>query len=129
MNLTVPYDACGSFRRRQRDFEYRPASRAGAGLNLSSMLPQNCFADAQAQTGAASRPLGGIERIENVGQHLGGDSRPVILKDNRNRLVTLFQPDPQRTQFAGLAHRLFGVQDEIEENLHQLMRIAVDHGY
>ena len=92
------------------------------------MLPQDCFADAQPETGTAPWPLGGIERIEDVRQHLGSDARAIILKRDRNRFTGLFQTDPQGAKIAGLAHGLFGIQNEIEKNLHQLMRIAVDHG-
>ncbi len=112
----------------QRNFKNRPTPGPRTSFNLSTMLSQNRFANAQSQTRAASRPLGRVERIEDIGQDLGSDSRPVVLKRDRNRLTGPFQTNPQGAQFPGLAHRLFGIQNEIEENLHELMRVAVDHG-
>ena len=92
------------------------------------MLPQYRFADAQPEAGASPRPLGGIERIEDVRQHLGSDSRTVILERDRNGSFCRFQANPQGATLAGLAHRLLGIQDEVEENLHELVGIAVDYG-
>src|SRR5450755_1205188 len=118
----------GRVRQRQCNFENCSTAGPGAGLNLSAVFPQDRLANTEPETRASSRPPGGVEGIENIGQHFGANAGPIILKDHRQRLAGVFQTDPQSTKLAGLSHRLFSIQNEIEENLHELMRIAIDHG-
>jgi hypothetical protein len=72
--------------------------------------------------------LGGEERIEDVGQIFGRDSRAVILKHDAYRLRPAFYAHANRAFLTVFADGLFRVQQEIQEYLHQLIGIGHDHG-
>src|SRR5579864_4001742 len=111
---------------RKRDGEDGTTIRGGSCLNISTVLFQHCFADAESESGAATRPLCRVERIEDVGEDVWRNTRPVILKARPDRAVRLSGANSQRSFFADLTNRLFRVQDEVQEDLHQLVRIRED---
>src|SRR5579863_7390955 len=105
--------------------KYRTATGAGRSFHVPLMFPQDGFADAQTQARATPRAFRRIKRIEDVGQDFGWNARSVVLKDHSDRLLSLFQPDAQSAAVAYFPHGLLGVQDQVQENLHQLMGVGV----
>src|SRR5262249_47901221 len=85
-----------------------------------------------------ARLLGGVKRLEYMGQHAGGHATTRIgddQKDVRARLgvqvlarVVLVQLDIRRLdhQLAALGHGVAGVGDEIENDLVNLARVRLD---
>src|SRR5260370_31500310 len=104
---------------RQRDCEDRASARGRGGFDVPSMLAQHGLADAQAKASAAAGPPGGEERIKNVRQVFGCDSWTVILKDDPHRLAIASDADTNRAFLAAFPHRLFRIQQKIQEHLHQ----------
>src|ERR1700678_1622258 len=113
-------------RNRQRHREHCPSARPRRGLHVSVVFSQNRFGDAQTETGAAPRTLGGVEGIEDVGQDFGRNPGPIVLKNDRYRLFILVYADAQSAAIAYLAHRLLRIQNQIQEHLHQLVRVSTN---
>src|ERR1700682_3840242 len=93
------------------------------------MLAQHGLADAQAEAGAAAGAPGGEERIKNVRQVVGCDSWTNILKDDPHRVGIASDADTNRAFLAAFPDRLFRIQQEIQEHLHQLIGIGHDGWY
>jgi hypothetical protein len=98
------------------------------GLHIATVLLQNRLADAESQAGPAPRPLGGIERIKDVRQYLGRNAGPIVLERGPYELFMLAGSYSERTPFFILPHRLLSIQDEIQEDLHQLPRLPNHRG-
>src|ERR1700749_4022305 len=98
---------------RQRDCEDRTSAGGWGCFYLSAVLAQDCFADAQAEAGAAAGTLGGEERVEDVAQVFWGDAGAVVLKDQPDRIwiagLAAAEANADGAFVARLTDRLFGV--------------------
>src|ERR1019366_1274343 len=92
--------------RAQRPREHRPASRRIRGFDGAVVFFHDRLADAEAESGSPSWPLGGVERIENAGQRVIWNSGAVVLKAGPNRIPCIPQADAQRAALASLADGL-----------------------
>src|ERR1700686_2929329 len=93
------------------------------------MLAQHGLADAQPEACSAARAFGSKEGIKNVRQIFGRNSWTIILKHKPNRVGLAPHAPPDRAFFAALTDRLFRIQQQVEEDLHQLIGIGDDRGY
>src|SRR6185437_14999579 len=110
----------------QRYGENRSASGRGSRFNIAAMFTKNCLANAQAQPRTSSGPFGCIERVENIGQYLRRNSGAIILKRNAYCLTIVVAADSQCPALACFADSLFGIANQVEKYLHQLMGISTD---
>src|SRR5215472_1921688 len=92
------------------------------------MLANDGHADAQAEAGAAAGTLGGVERIEDAWQSFRADADAVVLKRDADAVAAAARANLQAAGFADFADGLFGVGDEVQENLDKLVGVADDAG-
>src|SRR5438309_3699898 len=111
----------------QHHGEYGAASGRRSSFYVSLIFLQDSLADAQAKAGPAPRSFRGVERVEDVWQNFRRDPRPIILKGSPHRIVRVPQPNANCAAVARFPNGLLGIEDEIQEHLHQLMGIA-HHG-
>ena len=109
----------------QCDSEYRSSAGRVRGLDRSVVFLHHRLADAQPKAGSASRPFRGVERIENAGQNISGNPRTIVVKAGPYRFPVISQSNAQRAPVASLANGLLRIQDQVQENLHQLVRIGL----
>src|SRR5689334_4051109 len=109
---------------RQHHREYRSSARRRLCLNGAVVLLQVRHYHAQPQPCSTSRSLRGEERIENLRQCIGGNSRPVVLEARPNAIAFASQSHSQGPARPDLPDRLLRVDDQVQEHLHQLVRVA-----
>src|SRR6202011_2589869 len=80
----------------------------------------------QAQAGAAAGPLGGVERVENSRHCFGTDAHAIILDSDGNAAGAQSHADVNVAGIANFADGLFGVSNQIEQNLDQLVAVTHD---
>src|SRR5262249_60545648 len=97
-----------------------PATRR---LDLAAVLADDQVADRQPQPRALARAAPGVERLEDVLQHLRRHAAAGIDEAQLRAAVALAQADRQR---AVLVHALQGVDDQVEDD--GLDLLAVDPG-
>src|SRR5258706_13302736 len=88
------------------------------------MLSDNRHADTKAKPGAAPGTLGRKERTKNSRQRLPGDADAVILECHQHPIANDAQTNAERALFSNLPDGLLGVDDEIQKDLRQLVRVA-----
>ena len=81
------------------------------------MLADDRKTDAPAQAGAATRALGGEERIKKFGQSFWFDTDAVILNRCKDAGTTLAKTNLDAAGRPNFADGLLGVADEIKEYL------------
>jgi len=92
------------------------------------MLADDGHADAETQTGAAPGALGGEEGVENLGEDFRPDAGAVVLNGGENTRAFLAKANLDAAGRANFADGLFGVADQIEEHLDELVGIADGRG-
>src|ERR1700740_3389512 len=92
------------------------------------MLANNRHADAGAETCAAAGTLGGEEGIEKFGQHVGRNSDAIVLHRGSDPVPGAAETDLDAATGPGFADGLFGVADQVQENLNELIGVADDGG-
>src|SRR5712692_4586895 len=97
------------------------------GFDAAAMLLDDGHTDTQAQTGAATRALGGEEWVKDPGQGLAADAHAVVLKIHRDVVSDTSESHPQNSAIADLTDGLLGVGDQVQEDLRQLVRVT-HHG-
>src|SRR5207248_2974971 len=90
----------------------------------SVMFGNNALTDRKSETRAFADRLGRKERIEDATQVLDRDTGTVVLEKNLDRPFDLFRANRQAALAVAFEHRLFSIDDQIQEYLLQLMRIA-----
>src|SRR5579864_7523829 len=108
-------------RQRQRDLEARAAARLVRGDDPAAMLVDDLVADREPKADAAAG-LRREERLEDVVEVIGGDpgARVVYCHGDRGGAGERCRDRDRATPL----HRLRGVEEEIEEYLLHLARIA-----
>ena len=110
---------------RQQNCETGSLPYHGVDGNAAAVALDNVLADGQAESGAA-RFLGGVERLEDVGQMFVGDAHAVVANDELQRGGGLLAgADPE---IAALRHGVDGVDHHGEHDLLDLVGIAVHVG-
>jgi hypothetical protein len=106
------------------DGECRAAGGKPFGLDVPAMLANDRHADAESETGAASRALRGVERVEDARKSFGADANAIILDRDRDAVSGLSEADLDAARLADFANGLFGVGDQIQKNLNELIGVA-----
>ena len=88
------------------------------------MLLDDAVADRQPQPGPLPDPLGGEERIEDLLQMIGLDAGAVVLDADPDTRGRPAGRDAQHALAVRLGHRLLGVDDDVQDDLLQLVRIG-----
>src|SRR5277367_1131352 len=78
----------------------------------------------EAKPAASARPFRGEKRIEDLVRNILGDTRTVVGKHDDQRVVRMRQRYPQEAVVARRGNRLFGVHENIREDLCEKFRIA-----
>ena len=92
------------------------------------MLLDDGVGDRQAEAGALADLLRREERIEDLALHLSRNPGSIVTDLKHDGLVFDVVPraDDQRAAAVGREHRLFGIDDEVEQHLLNLMRVGKD---
>src|SRR5262249_30279612 len=75
---------------------------------------------------SSARPLRGVERIEKTRKGVGRNAAAVILNGNEDVSADAPCTDLDAAILAYFSNGLFGIADEVEEDLHELIGVA-DH--
>src|ERR1700687_2798042 len=123
----------GRFRRRSHcdgkvNGESRTSSGKGFRFNVPAMLANDGHADAEAEARAASRALGGVERIEYPRERLRADAHAIILDGDGDAVRIAREADLNAAGVADFADGLFRIGDQIQKNLDELVGVADDRG-
>ena len=115
---------------RQLDVERRPARRLRLQRDPPGVLLDDRVGDGQSEAGAFSDFLRREERIEHARLHVFRHARAIVVHLENHRVFLRVVPgaDDQRSAAVGAEHRLFGVDDEIEQDLLNLVRVGEDAG-
>ncbi len=108
--------------------ECRSAGGKDLGLNVSAMLANDGHADTEPKTGAAARAFRGVERVEDTRERFRTDANSIILNGNREAVPAASEADLDAARFADFADGLFGVGDQIQKNLNELVGVADNAG-
>ena len=92
------------------------------------MLAHDGHADAETEAGAAAGALGGVEGIEEARKSFGADADAIVLKGDADAVAAAARENLEASGVADFADGLFGVGDEIQEDLDELVRVAQDAG-
>ena len=94
------------------------------------MLLDDRICDRQSEAGAFSDFLRREERIEHARLHVFRHARAVVVHLENHRVLLRVVPgaDDERAAAVGAEHRLFGVDDEIEQDLLNLVRVGKHAG-
>ena len=92
------------------------------------MLLHDRVGDRQPEAGALADLLGREERIEDARLHVFRHARPVVVHLEDDRVLRQVVPgaDDQRAAAVRAEHRLLGVDDQVEQDLLNLVRIGED---
>src|SRR5580692_1134689 len=96
------------------------------GFNIATVLFNDGHADTEAVTCAAAGTLGGEQRIEETGDGFGLDANAIVLDGDANATGQAINMNLDAAGLADFANGLFGVGDEIQENLNKLIGVADD---
>jgi len=88
------------------------------------MLGHDSLANTEAEAGAFPNRLGRKERIEKAALVFSRDARAIIFEQNPDRSGFDLGPDRQTSASIRREHGLFRIDDQVEEDLCSLMRIA-----
>ncbi len=102
--------------------------RAAIPLRCCRHVPHNGHTDAKTEAGAPAGTLGGEKRIEQFSQGFRLDASAVVLHVDEDAIASLAGTNLDVTAGANLSDGLFGVADQVEENLDQLVGIANNNG-
>src|SRR6266704_1156169 len=106
--------------------------RSLAGLACNLNLPAVFLDDPVAQGKAQSRPfsllLGREEGLEYAILKLGGDAGAGVRHARLNPLTDAASRDANAPSTAHFEHRLFGIVQQIDEHLLDLMKVEHRHG-
>ena len=92
------------------------------------MFPDDRHTNAQAQAGAAAGPLGSVKGIEDSRHGFGTNADAIILYGDGNAAGAQGHADVDMTGIANFTDGLFGVGNEIQQNLDQLVAVPHDRG-
>ena len=110
------------------DDEREAAGRKTLGFNRAAVFPNDRETDTEAEAGATAGTLGGVKRIEKALEIIGADADAVILKGDGDAGADASEADPDTAGFADFANGLFGVGDQIQEDLNELIGVGDDAG-
>ena len=90
------------------------------------MLLDDRIGDRQPESGPFSNRLGGEERLENFCLDLLRHSRTVVIDLDQHHLVRVVVPGTsnQRAPAVRRQHRLFGVDDQVQQHLFHLVGVG-----
>src|SRR6266849_6563875 len=109
---------------RQIDCECRPTRRQSFDIDGPAMLSHDRHANAQPKPGAATGPLGGVKRIEKLGQGLLRDAHAIVLHGDRNVPANAPNANLNASSLTNFANGVLSITDQIQENLDQLVGVA-----
>src|SRR3989442_3034891 len=110
----------------QIDREAGTASGKCFRLNVSAVLTNDGHADAEAEAGAATGALRGVEGIKDARKRFRADADAVILNGDHNVIIVVTGTDLDAAGVADFLDGLLGVGDKIQKNLDKLVGVA-DH--
>ena len=96
--------------------------------DVAARLAHETIDHRQPQTAAAAKGFGGIERLEDMGNLLGGDAAARVGDLETHalpRVVRRVRADANREGPAPLEHGIARVQGEVEERALELMRVGI----
>src|SRR5258707_3645056 len=108
------------------DCEGGTASGKCFRLNVSGVLTNDGHADAEAEAGAATGALRGVEGIKDARKRFRVDADAVILNGDHNVIIVVTGTDLDAAGVADFLDGLLGVGDKIQKNLDKLVGVA-DH--
>src|SRR5207302_5881256 len=111
---------------RQRNGEHGAAGGERFGSDEPAVLANDGHADAQAEAGAAAGAVGGVEGVEDARQGFGANADAVILKRDANAVAAEAGANLEAAGIADFADGLFGVGDQVEEDLDELVGVGDD---
>ncbi len=89
------------------------------------MFGHDAVADAESQAGAAGFPPGGEKGVEELAEVFGWNPGAIISKRNSDIAFRLLSFDAEFASLFCLYHSLLSVQNDVQENLLNLIKI--DH--
>src|ERR1700694_2269527 len=92
------------------------------------MFTNDGHADAEPQAGAAAGTLGGVKGVEDARKRFGADADTVILNGERKLLAVAAGTNLDAAGVADFADGLFGVGDQVQNDLNELVGIPDDGG-
>src|SRR5437899_317164 len=110
----------------QIDREGGAASGKCFGLDVPAVLTNDGHADAEAEAGAATGALRGVEGIKDARKRFRADADAVILNGDHNAIIVVTGTDLDAAGVADFLDGLLGVGDKIQKNLDKLVGVA-DH--
>ena len=110
---------------RQLDGERRAAAGRALRPDPPAVLLDDAVADRQAEARALARLLRREERVEDAAQRLGAHAGAAVAERRRHGAVATPRADAQRAlrRSSVGAHRLLGVDDDVQEHLLDLVRV------
>src|SRR6266852_6107214 len=112
----------------QRDRESSASGGERFGFDISAVLANDGHADTETEAGAATRALGGVERIEDAREGFGPDADAIILDGDPDAVGVTCEAHLDAAGVADLADGLFRIGDKIQEDLDELIGVADDAG-
>ena len=95
---------------------------------LPAVRRNHSEADGEPHAGADADRFGREERLEDSRQHLGLDSLPGVANVGEDRALERSARHGQNAVLESFAHRVLGVDEKVDEHLHQLIGIGGDLG-
>ena len=95
-------------------------------VDFSAMLPDDPIACAESEPHTPADGLGGIERLKNAPRLF--QARTGVYKPDLDMLFDGFDSDCEQPCFVSF-HRINRIRDEMQEDLDQLIGVALDRGY
>ena len=92
------------------------------------MLLHNRIGHRQAESGPLAHFLGGEERVEDLRLQVVGNAGAIVVDFEHDRFLPRVVPRPHHERAASVRgkHRLFGIHDQIQQHLLDLMAIGED---
>src|ERR1700722_8862898 len=92
------------------------------------MLAHDGHANAEAEAGAAAGAFGCEERVKEFRQDIRRNPNAIILHGGGDAISGVSETDLDAARGARFANRLFGIANQIQENLNQLIRVTDNEG-
>lgn len=111
---------------REIDGERGAAGWESFGFDCTAVFANDREADAEAEASATAGALGGVKGIEKARDGFGANADAIVLKCDGNTRAKASEADLNAARFANFADGLFGIGDEIEKDLNELVGVAND---
>src|SRR5580704_5131241 len=114
-----------AIRRWKNHFQASATLRAIRRGNRTSVLMHDALRDRQSQARSLGIQTAGYERLEDVGQNIGWNARPIVFDANGDPGLSISVEAPGiHHDAARRAHGIQSIAEQIDEYLNQAVRVA-----